>query len=300
MKKQQFGISLIIVLWMLTTLTVIALAFSHSVRTEVMLAANYQNQAKALGLAEAGIWRSTAMVLNKASAQASGEHIRLDGFVYELSSYEGELSVSLQSTNGLVDINRAPPEVIKKILETVVPTSEHVETITDSLLDWRDDDNLKRLFGAETDDYVAQALTYGAKNGLVNSVAELGRINGMTPAIYHALSPMMTVYSGQARIDITSAPKNVLLTLPGMTASVVDSIIDGRASGATNVNLGMIPAETRQYIGAGQDAFIRISSKAKVNGSISGIIAVIQFESGPHLPVTIMSWRQGLDDRFNE
>lgn len=297
--KQQQGISLIIVLWMLAILTVMALVFGHNVRTEVMLATHYQNQAKALALAEAGIWRGAAMVLNKGIAQAAnGEHIRLDGFEYALESDKGELSVTLQSTNGLIDINRAPAEVIKKVLQTVVPMPEQVDAITDALLDWRDEDNLKRLFGAETAAYAAQDLGYGAKNGLMNTVAELGRIQGMTQAVYDEVSPMMTVYSGQARVDITSAPQAVLRALPGMTALAMDSIIEARASGAANVDLSLLPAETRQYIGAGQDTFIRISSQAKVNDSISGIIAVIQLEPSANLPVTIMSWQQKLDNRL--
>lgn len=286
---------------MLVILTVMALTFSHSVRTELMLAANYQNQAKALSLAEAGIWRGVMMTLNRGLAQASGERVRLDGQVYELETDEGELYVSLQSTNGLVDINRSSPQVIKNVLQAASISQNLVDTITDSLLDWRDEDDLKRLSGAETADYAALGFAYGAKNGLMNSVAELGRVNGMTPTIYDEISSMMTVYSGQARIDITSAPKAVLLALPGMTVPAVDSIINSRtSSGSTNIDLSMIPAETRQYIGAGQSILIRISSQAKVNEAISGIIAIIQLEAGPDLPVTIMSWRQGLDHQFKE
>ena len=60
---------------MLVVMTVIALAFSQGVRTEVMLTANHQNQAKALALAEAGIWRGAAMVLNRSVADKNGEKL---------------------------------------------------------------------------------------------------------------------------------------------------------------------------------------------------------------------------------
>jgi general secretion pathway protein K len=285
---------------MLVVMTAMALAFSQQVRTEVMLTANYQNQAKALNLAEAGIWRGTAMILNRAIAENNGEHINLAGSVYELDSEHGKLKVSLQSSSGLIDLNRASPETIKALLQTIDTPDDTQQTILDSLLDWRDEDDLKRLAGAEDDDYRAQGLSYGPSNGLMNSISELARVNGVTSVEYEALQSSVTVYSGQSRIDITSAPRRVLASLPAMDASMTDSIINERATGNKHIDLTQIPAETRKYIGAGQNEFIRISSFAEVNSSISGIIAVIKLEMTELLPVTIMSWRQHVDTVFME
>ena len=216
--QRESGVALIVVLWMLVVMTAIAMAFSQQVRTEIMLTANYQNQAKALSLAEAGIWRGTAMVLNRTIAENNGENINLAGSVYELNSDYGKLNVSLQSSSGLIDLNRASPEIIKALLQTVDTSAETQQTILDSLLDWRDEDDLKRLAGAEDDDYRAQGLSYGPSNGLMNSVSELARVNGVTSVEYEALQSSVTVYSGQSRIDITSAPRRVLTSLPSMDA----------------------------------------------------------------------------------
>jgi len=298
--QRESGVALIVVLWMLVVMTAIAMAFSQQVRTEVMLTANYQNQAKALSLAEAGIWRGTAMVLNRTIAENNGENINLAGSIYELDSDHGKLNVSLQSSSGLIDLNRASPEIIKALLQTVDTTAETQQTILDSLLDWRDEDDLKRLVGAEDDDYRAQGLSYGPSNGLMNSVSELARVYGVTSAEYEALQSSVTVYSGQSRIDITSAPRRVLASLPAMDATMTDSIINERATGNKHIDLTQIPAETRKYIGAGQNEFIRISSFAEVNSSVSGIIAVVKLEATELLPVTIMSWRQHVDTVFVE
>jgi len=296
--KKQKGIALIVVLWMLVVMTVIALAFSQSVRTEVMLTANHQNQAKALALAEAGIWRGAAMVLNRSIADSNGERFNLAGSVYELESDKGDLLVSLQSCSGLVDLNRAPPEIIKGILEAVVSSSETVDVISDSLLDWRDEDDLKRVAGAEQGDYESLGLAYGPNNGLMNSVSELARVNGVTPDIYEGLKSMMTVYSGQSRIDIGSAPEEVIASLPGMEGTVVETIMSGRETGNKHLDLTQIPSETRKYIGAGQNEFIRISSFAKVNGTVSGINSVVKLEATKQQPVTVMTWRQDIDAVF--
>jgi general secretion pathway protein K len=296
--QRESGVALIVVLWMLVVMTAVALAFSQRVRTEVMLTANYQNQAKALSLAEAGIWRGAAMVLNRSIAENNGENINLAGSVYELDSEHGKLNVSLQSCSGLIDINRASPEIIKALLQTVASPAETQQTILDSLLDWRDEDDLKRLSGAEDDDYRAQGLSYGPRNGLMNSVSELARVNGVTSIEYEALQSSVTVYSGQSRIDVTSAPRRVLASLPAMDDSMTDSILNERETGNKHIDLTQIPAETRKYIGAGQNEFIRISSFAEVSSSVSGIIAVIKLEATELLPVTVMSWRQHVDTVF--
>lgn len=304
LKKNSFqhekGVALIVVLWMLVVMTAIAFAFSQQVRTEIMLTANYQNQAKASSLAEAGIWRGVAMVLNRTIAENNGENINLAGSVYDLDSELGKLNVSLQSSSGLIDLNRASPEIIKALLQTVNTPFETQQTILDSLLDWRDEDDLKRMSGAEDDDYRSQGLSYGPSNGLMNSVSELARVNGVTSVEYEALQSSVTVYSGQSRIDIASAPARVLSSLPAMDASMTESIINERATGNKHIDLTQIPAETRKYIGAGQNEFIRVSSLAEVNSSVSGIIAVVKLEATEQLPVTVMSWRQHIDTVFVE
>ena len=162
--KQQ-GISLVMVLWLLAIMTVMALSFSHSIRTDIMLATNYRHQAQAQALAEAGIWRAVAMRLNAGARQNGALPVRLDGFVYKLESEQGELWVSLQSNSGLLDLNRAPATLIRHLLSTLTTDPAQINTVTDSLLDWRDEDDLTHLAGAENADYAAMGLNYGAKNG---------------------------------------------------------------------------------------------------------------------------------------
>jgi general secretion pathway protein K len=294
LSKNQTGMSLIIVLWMLLVITAIALAYSRTVRTEVLLTSTYKNRAKAEGLAEAGIWRGAAMILNRAVAANNGKPVNLAGSIYSLETEVGELRVSLQSCNGLVDLNRAPLALIKSLLQRIVTSSETIDIIVDSLLDWRDENDLKRLHGAERDDYLAQRLGYGPKNGPMNSTHELARVKGVTPAIYDALKPLVTVYSGQPRIDINTAPYGVLAALPAIDSAVLNAI----ANKNNQIDLTQIAAETRKYIGAGQSEFFKISSFAKVNDSVTGITAVVKLAPTQFTPVTVIAWQHGVEPLF--
>lgn len=296
-RKNEQGISLVIVLWMLVAMTLLAFTFSQAVRTDLILSANQQNSAKSQALAEEGIWRGAIMVLNKAEALSFGQRIKLDGTLYHLESDIGRLQVSLQSVNGLIDLNHSPSAVLKALARSIGLSNTDADTFSDAVLDWRDTDDIKRPLGAEKNDYIALNLPYSAKNGLINDVSELANILGISFTTYKKLSPLVTVYSGQPRVDIESAPRQVLLGLPGLTSAMVDTIINNR--NANSVDLNVIPAQYRQHVGAGLHEYIRLSSRATVNESTTGIEAVIQFVPNDFSPVTVVSWQQGIGAAFN-
>ncbi len=298
--QKETGISLIVVLWMLVILTVIALAFSRQLRTEVQLTANYQNQAKAVALAEAGIWRAVMMVSNKNAASVLGETIYLDGRVYDLDSDDGDLKVSMQSTQGLVDLNRAPENLIRNLVQKVAISSEQVDTVTAALLDWRDEDDLRRLSGAEKADYLAKDLGVVPTNGPLVSVAELARLYGINSEIYWALRPYVTVVSGDARIDVTTAPSFVLSALPGMTETSVSNILAAREDPTQTLDLTLLPVEARQYIGASQVRIVQLRSQAQAGHLKAGIVAEVEFRTAGQSPVVVLSWVQGTDDVFTQ
>jgi general secretion pathway protein K len=300
MRYKHNGISLIVVLWMLVILTVIALAFSRQVRTEIQLTANYQNQAKAEALAEAGVWRAVMMLSQRSAAALSGEVIYLDGRLYPLASDVGDLKVSLQSSQGLIDLNRAPEELINSVVQKVAESIEQAETVTAALFDWRDEDDLRRLGGAERSDYLADNLGYGPTNGPLISVAELARVYGMTTKMYRALRPYVTVISGNARIDVTTAPSFVLSALPGMSESLKSSILAARLVDAAAVDLTTLPDTTRQYIGANQATSVRISSLAQAGQVMAGIIAEVEMRTDGEKPVVVLSWQFGIDEVFKD
>ena len=98
----------------------------------------------------------------------------------------------------------------------------------DTLLDWVDADNLVRLNGAEDE------AGYKAPNKLtLGRIEELKKIKGWEE--FTSASDWdadLTLYSGSAQlapIDVTWAPKEVLLALPGASEDRVDQFISMRS-----------------------------------------------------------------------
>ena len=84
--------------------------------------------------------------------------------------------------------------------------------ILEALQDWLDRDSTPRDFGAEDDFYFDAEPSYRAGNGLMMSVSELRMVAYMTPELFLAVEPYVTVWSSGA-INIQTAPARVLRTI---------------------------------------------------------------------------------------
>jgi general secretion pathway protein K len=86
--------------------------------------------------------------------------------------------------------------------------------ITEAIGDWIDSDDTPRAFGAEASAYTALAPAYRPANRPLNSVSELRAVANVTPILYRALAPLVTVWPREPRsINIHTAPPTVLRAL---------------------------------------------------------------------------------------
>ncbi|TDG16011.1 general secretion pathway protein GspK [Seongchinamella unica] len=86
--------------------------------------------------------------------------------------------------------------------------------ITRSIGDWLDADSQPRFEGAEDDYYAGLTPAYRASNRPMLSVTELRAVKGVSPELYQALEPWVTVWPLQAgTLNIHTAPSMVLRSL---------------------------------------------------------------------------------------
>lgn len=86
--------------------------------------------------------------------------------------------------------------------------------LTESVTDWLDADREASLNGAEDDYYSGQTPAYRTANRSMSSVSELRAVAYMTPEIYQALLPWVTVWPEQpATLNIHTAPAMVLRSI---------------------------------------------------------------------------------------
>jgi len=134
------------------------------------------------------------------------------------------------------------------------------EAAVASILDWIDKDDLPNPDGAENDYYSGLEAAYSCKNGPIDNIEELLLVKGISLEIYYGynldegdkhlsetgtdtaefidevpqngtpgLCDLLTVF-GDGRININTAPKQVLDTLPLLSDSAVSEIISMQKS----------------------------------------------------------------------
>ncbi len=216
-RRRERGIALIAVLWILVVLALLAANMTQTSRASRQLARNLSSTAEARALADGGVYFAIAGLLEPDREKL----LATDGTVYRLSLGAGEITLSLRDERGKIDLNRAPRQTLVALFEAAGAHLEEAGDLADALLDYRDADDQRRPGGAEDDDYRAAGLAHGARDGALDAVAELGRVFGMTGAIYAKVADHITVYGGR-RVHRASASPFVLDLLPGSK---------GRASG---------------------------------------------------------------------
>lgn len=85
--------------------------------------------------------------------------------------------------------------------------------VTQSLRDWLDADSVPQAYGAEDDYYYAQTPSYRAANRALASVSELRAVAHVTPELYLALRPWVTVLPPGTKLNIHTAPAQLLRSL---------------------------------------------------------------------------------------
>lgn len=187
---------MVLVLWVVALLMAIIPVFVYSMRSESSAALNTADTAVARGLALAGVEMAVHEITADFGLVTTGDSgvvfmersaNALKALPFE-RSFElggGTVSYSIEDERGRININTAGREVIDALLRLSGVEANERDVITDSILDWRDDNHEFHLNGAEDDYYGSLPVPYGAKDGPAEFKEELLLVKGMTPAVFH-------------------------------------------------------------------------------------------------------------------
>ncbi len=264
--KRENGLILIIVMWVLTILMVIIMSFSLMTRTETYATLAYREGMEKKFLAEAGIERAIIeifyrnMFRGRDMLEGDKQVWKVDNSPYIIPMSNGQIMIKIIDDSGKININNLNDLsgiILKNILINSGVSDEDASIIVDSILDWKDPDDLRRLNGAENDYYMSLPKPYKAKNAQFDTLEELLLVKGMRQDILFGngekkgIIEFVTIhsYTNTNTINLLSAPREVLLAVPGLTQEIVEDIISKRetltASGSLNVPL---PQESARFV----------------------------------------------------
>jgi general secretion pathway protein K len=224
-------VALLLVLWTFAVLSALAAEFARAMREEAQSALNFKQETGAHYVAVAALNEALLALqayngeLELGGDGADGEFTRTTQPIHEEEAERlRPIKTLLQGTgdwvkgrfgpteyevraideSGKVPINA--PQVEEDLLQRIMLNLGYDEdvaaTVSDSILDWRDEDDLHRTNGAEDDYYEDLDRPYQSKDAPFSTIEELLLVRGVTDEMYHgdAETPgLKDIFSAVAR-----------------------------------------------------------------------------------------------------
>lgn len=207
-QRGERGFALLIVVSMLAILAFLAIAITREARLRKATLVNNSDLLVARNLAEAAI-EMARLELTRPSDEAQFQR---DGATHVFRLEGGEARFAIEDERGKLDLNRQPREVLAALIARVA----HEQGVPVS----------------------AGPLADRIKASAPNNVGDIARLPGVTPELFAALTPHVTVYSESTRVNIDDATLDTLTSLPGVTAGLAEQVRQARRDGTARPSLG--------------------------------------------------------------
>lgn len=211
----------------------------------------------------------------------------------EKVTWDEGVTVTLQDTAGKVPLLGDDPVLLRRLLEYHQVPSDQVNRIIDSLEDWQDADDLKRLNGAESWQYKIMGVNYVPRNYTCQTMDELLLTWGMTREILDLVRPDMVYFSGGV-FNYMNASATLIRASFYPNLSFADKILEARSKGiltsqflTQGLGLGL-DEESSPYPGRR----VEISVEGRYGGSISRMTVLLNRTATMKAPFQVESWKR--------
>ena len=268
-RTRQRGIALLVVMWVFMVLGVIALDFSRYMRDDAMAGLNFADEVRGYYLAIGGMNRELLRALEARQAEhgrgprAGGstataadrdtdqpelglEHAAsvADGQPIHGQLAGGQYVVTLTDEASKIPINTFPEDALRQALwnlfvggnrTTAVNRRQEadIDTIADSILDWRDCGNEVRPHGAESAYYNGLPHPYDSKNAFFDAPEEILLVRGVTPELFYGeegqpgLRDVFSVYT-KDKVNLRTISPAVMQMVLGIDADTAADLASRR------------------------------------------------------------------------
>ena len=312
------GVALLVVLWIFIFLFVVAFDFSTSVREEAAAANRFSDETEGYYIALAGFERGVYEFLQQSTGRetlgAQKKADIFDGDWHEEAVGGGTFRVRWIDEGGKINLNRADEATLRRIFTNLGVEEPTRGILVDSIMDWRDSDDLHRINGAENDYYRALKPPYTAKNGPFDTVEDLLWVRGMTAALFYGdrnaevdrgkstqqagLREIFTVDSPIDRVNLRTASADVIHVLTGIPLEKTIRFVDERKKLSEKTLADLLPllgtgandATLPQFVFA-NPAVITIEAEGRPNESrLSRRVKGIVRAAGGGREFELMRW----------
>lgn len=287
----QRGIALVLVLWALLLLIIVTGSFSLMARMDRLEANTLLSGTQARMSAGAAI--NLAVLALRDPEDLT--RMRADGRVYATELDGVKVEVSAIDERGKLDINATDELTLANLFTGNGLEPDQAEVLAAAVMDWRDEDELERVNGAEEEAYLAAGLEMGPANRPFIMTEELLQVIGMDYEFYRKLEPGITVYSLAGEPDPAFAPVQALMAMPDITYEEAVNFVQERNSREPGDSIGTELPNGIVVMEQGRGVTYSIQARATMaNGVWEQLQATIRLGGTPSgSPYRVLRWREG-------
>ena len=179
------------VLWTLVLIAFIVAHLTATGRTEMRIAGNLVADAVAEAADDGAI---AAAIYNQLDANPD-QRWPLNGEAHELTIGNSRVKVQLEDEAGRVNPSAASPALLEALLRVTGSDPESARRLAAAIGGWVGSELAQRSAqNALLAEYRAAGLDYGPPGEPLETLDELGRVLGMTPAVLAAIRPHLTLF----------------------------------------------------------------------------------------------------------
>lgn len=281
------GIALLAAVWLVVAIGALSLEVSWLTRTRRLATLNALESEQARSAAIAGLAHARGRLTR--ALGAAGNDALADPWGAVLGGASDTLGTAVyafevQDDGALLDVNRATEAMLARLFSACGADARDATAAAAHIADWRDADNVRRVGGAERDDYLAAGARMLPANAEVQRVSELDDLLNL-PRAWSCVRPLLTVH-GAGLVNPNTAPSEVLQALPGLTANAAQAIVAARHAGRVREwrdLLAALPPGSRAGVEREADALqrllvyethvVHVTSEARVASGPTSVVA---------------------------
>ena len=294
-KQEGYALPTVIVIALIISIITISIAFSVREKTAIALELKDRNTAylksySAYNDVLYNILTSTFTSTGINFWQEDGSEIVWNLYGEPIKLAEG-IMVKLRDGAGMLS-PMFHSEYLRKFMEYTCEDSKKTNLFADTLADWQDTDDLKRLNGAESYDYRMTGYSYAPRNFYIQIPHEVVLLKGFDAELFEKIKDDI-VYWGGGNINYITMSEKLLRALL-KNDPLVDRIVwirkEGKLTGRVFRDLtGIQETEHNIYAPSG---WIKVEITAKVGKAVDRVEAFLVKRQSRKRPYMVAEWKR--------
>jgi general secretion pathway protein K len=211
------GFALIIVLWTLVLIGFIVAHLTASGRTEIRIAGNLVANSASQAAADGAIFEA---IFNLSDPRPE-QRWPVDGTPRQVAVGSSRVILRVEDEASWINPSAASPVLLEALLRVIGSDPDNARRIATAISEWVGSATVPRPQEALVADYRAAGLDYGPPSAPFETLGELGRVLGMTPAVMMAIRPHLTLFGPPEPNPATTDP--VVAAALALTSTVGSS-----------------------------------------------------------------------------